>query len=85
MITPDQKAEIVRVVGYGYSVKLTAHINKLGIRNAQGNTFSKQNLSYIINGYAENFEIENAIADYIKTNELSEKEQALANVLSVKA
>ncbi len=64
MITPTERAAILKVIGSKHVKKIQAYLNQNKILNDNKKPFSKTSISYILSGERENEVVENAIFAY---------------------
>lgn len=82
MITPEERAAILKVIGSKHVKKIQAYLNKNKIYNPHKKEYSKTSISYILSGERENEIVENAIFAFAHQKMMEkEKQQELRDLV----
>ncbi|GAA4113556.1 hypothetical protein GCM10022393_12640 [Aquimarina addita] len=82
MITTEERAAILKVIGTKHLKKIQAYLSQNKIFNQNKKPYSKTVISYIVSGERENEIIENAIFAYAHQKMIeNEKQQELRDLL----
>lgn len=82
MITPEERAAILKVIGNKHLKKIQAYLTQNKILNHHNKSYSKTIISYIVSGERENEIIENAIFAFAHQKMVeNEKQLELRNLV----
>lgn len=66
MITPEEKNEIILIIGKHYSVPIINYLSAVGVKPIKAEFFTKSIIQQIVNGIYENIEVEFLILQFVK-------------------
>ncbi|WP_299901054.1 recombinase family protein [uncultured Aquimarina sp.] len=82
MITQEERAAILKVIGSKHVKKIQAYLNQNKIYNPNKKEYSKTSISYILSGERENEVVENAIFAFAHQKMIEkEKQQELRDLI----
>ena len=75
MITPEERAAILKVIGNKHVKKIQTYLSQNNILSKNKKEYSKTSISYILSGERENETIENAIFAYAHQKMIEKEKQ----------
>lgn len=77
MISKKEKRLLIEILGCQYTPKVMPYLQKLGIKNEKGKSFSVDSIRMIANGFRENEKVELAIMQLVNKTIKAKKAMAL--------